>query len=109
MSGLSSASRHSSTISGGPSTSSASTPSWRPFEHETKVIGGAFPAGITCVDTPGVTPSDYLDQNGQNAPRRVSRSLLRDCELFSHGLLDFCTMPKGRFGSEAEALPQSTG
>jgi hypothetical protein len=43
------------------------------------------------VDAPGVTPSDYLDQNGQNAPRRVSRSLLRDCELFSHGLLELCT------------------
>ena len=47
-----------------------------------------IPAGITCVDARGVTPSDYLDQNGQNAPRRDSRSSLRDCELFSHGLFD---------------------
>jgi hypothetical protein len=45
------------------------------------------------VDAPGVTTSDYLDQNAQNVPRRVSRSLLRDCELFSHGLQEFCTLP----------------
>ena len=54
--------------------------------RETRVIQGAFPAGITCMDAPGVTTGDSLDQNAQNAPRCVSRSLLRDCELFSHGL-----------------------
>jgi hypothetical protein len=43
------------------------------------------------MDAPGVTTGDSLDQNAQNAPRCVSRSLLRDCELFSHGLLDICT------------------
>ena len=43
------------------------------------------------MDAPGVTTGDSLDQNAQNAPRCVSRSLLRDCELFSHGLQDLCT------------------
>ena len=46
------------------------------------------------MDAPGVTTGDSLDQNAQNAPRCVSRSLLRDCELFSHGLLDFRTNGK---------------
>ena len=33
-------------------------------------------------------------RNAQNAPRRVSRSLLRDCELFPHGLQEKCTARK---------------
>ena len=43
------------------------------------------------MDAPGVTTGDFLGQNAQNAPRCVSRSLLRDCELFSHGLQYNCT------------------
>jgi hypothetical protein len=62
------------------------------------VIRAAFPAGITCADAPGVTTSDYLDQNAQNAPRRVSRSLLPECKSFPHGLLEFCTMAFGGKG-----------
>ena len=47
------------------------------------------------MDAPGVTTGNSLDQNAQNAPRCVSRSLLRDCELFSHGLLG---RPREKFG-----------
>ena len=53
--------------------------------------------------------SGFLAGNGERGPNLTA---IFHPPVFPHGLLDFCTMLKGCFGSEAEiqteTLPQST-